>query len=56
MAQVNKGRNLTEGGIFDYGNLDSMEQKLGHFITKEEVLGVDGGMEAGLKLQQYDFL
>ena len=54
LAQVNRGRNLTGGGEIDYGNLDPMVPKLRHIITKEEVLGVDGGMEAGIKLQQKD--
>ena len=35
LAQVNRGPNLTGGGEIDYGNLDPMEQKLGHLITKE---------------------
>ena len=50
VSQANRGRNLTGGGEINYSLLDPLEQKLAH-LTKEEVLGVKGGLEVGIEMQ-----
>lgn len=41
LAQTNRRRNLTGGGEIDYSELDTLEQKVAHLITKDEVVGVE---------------
>lgn len=50
LARIQKSKNLTGGGEMDVSILNPTDQLMARMITKEEVVGVEDGMDIGVQL------